>query len=321
MRAESAVVRAEPTEVRARDRFEREPVIFRHHAARGRDQLLDRLEVVCGDGGPRAVLLDHRQHAFVLVVGVEGGAPPTAHPGWVIRYKGEWRTARNHRPSAGTLRRMDPAAQDQSTTQRADPRYQRLMQATREAAQHGYEAVSMRELAEACRLSMTTIYQFCQSKDHLIAEAHLEGLEQFRQRVVDRPPKGATAEERVRRVMQSYAMALEVDEAVSRTLLRAMYSLDPHVTEARVTVGDTYRDILAVAIGDEALTDRDAKVNALGHVIDSVIVGWLSGRYDAIRVRGELESAVHVLLSRSRSSTPAPPPRTPRKVPAKARRS
>ena len=216
---------------------------------------------------------------------------------------------------------MEHAASDQSTTQRDDPRYQRLMQATRDAARNGYDSVSMRDLAEACRLSMTTIYQFCQSKDHLIAEAHLEGMEQFRDQVVTRPPKGATAEERVLRVMRSYAKALEIDETVSRTLLRAMYSLDPHVTEARVTVGDTYRNMLDVAIGDESITDRDEKVNALGHVIDSVIVGWLSGRHDATWVRRELESAVHVLLSPTRISTPKTPQRTPRKVPAGPLRS
>ena len=104
---------------------------------------------------------------------------------------------------------MDNAAPDRSTSQRDDPRYQRLMHATREAARNGYDAVSMRDLAEACRLSMTTIYQFCQSKDHLIAEAHLEAMEQFRGRVVTRPPKGATAEQRVLRVMRSYAKALD----------------------------------------------------------------------------------------------------------------
>ena len=200
---------------------------------------------------------------------------------------------------------MDNAAPDRSTSQRDDPRYQRLMHATREAARNGYDAVSMRDLAEACRLSMTTIYQFCQSKDHLIAEAHLEAMEQFRGRVVTRPPKGATAEQRVLRVMRSYAKALEVDETVSRTSLRAMYSLDPHVADARATVGDTYRNMLDVAIGDEAIPDRDAKVNALGHVIDSVIVGWLSGRHDAKWVRRELESAVHVLMGPTRGTPTA----------------
>jgi AcrR family transcriptional regulator len=49
---------------------------------------------------------------------------------------------------------------DETTDRRLDPRYQRFMEATRAAARNGYDPVSMRELAETCRMSMTTIYQF-----------------------------------------------------------------------------------------------------------------------------------------------------------------
>ena len=88
------------------------------------------------------------------------------------------------------LRRDDADDDDTLAARRADPRYQRLMNATRVAARKGYDAVSMRELAETCRLSMTTIYQFCRSKDHLIAEAHLSNMESFRTRISARPPRG-----------------------------------------------------------------------------------------------------------------------------------
>src|ERR1700722_19683187 len=152
---------------------------------------------------------------------------------------------------------MEQHAEPRAASEHADdPRYQRLMAATRAAARNGYEAVSMRELAETCKLSMTTIYQFCRSKDHLIAEAHLEGMEEFRRRLVARPPKGATAEERVKTVMRSFAKALEVDEVLSRTLMRAMYSLDPEVGPARTAVGRTYTSMIDRAVGDEPIEDR-----------------------------------------------------------------
>jgi TetR/AcrR family transcriptional regulator, cholesterol catabolism regulator len=177
-----------------------------------------------------------------------------------------------------------------------DVRYQRLMAATRAAARDGYEAVSMRELAETCKLSMTTIYQFCRSKDHLIAEAHLEGMEDFRRRLMTRPPKGATADERVKAVMRSFAKALEVDEVRSRTLMRAMYSLDPEVGPARSAVGRTYTSMIDLAVGDEPIEDRDAAIGTLGHVIGSVIVVWLTSRRDAPWVRQELETAARLLI-------------------------
>jgi AcrR family transcriptional regulator len=194
------------------------------------------------------------------------------------------------------------APDDELAARRADPRYVRLMEATRAAARNGYDAVSMRDLAETCRMSMTTIYQFCRSKDRLIAEAHLENMENFRRRLSARPPQGATAEARVLHVMRSFAKALEVDEALSRTLMRAMYSLDPEVASARTSVGDAYRTMIDSAIGDEEIADRDAVIGTLGHVIDSVILNWVTRRHDVRWVRRELDAAVRALL---RANDPA----------------
>jgi hypothetical protein len=81
---------------------------------------------------------------------------------------------------------------DDAEARRADPRYHRLMEATRAAAAHGYDAVSMRALAAEAQMSLTTVYQFCSSKDHLIAEAHAERMVAMRERVAQKPPKGRT---------------------------------------------------------------------------------------------------------------------------------
>lgn len=191
---------------------------------------------------------------------------------------------------------MSVATDADALDHRCDPRYQRLMAATRAAARNGYDAVSMRELAETCRLSMTTIYQFCRSKDHLIAEAHLENMEAFRDRLVARPPRGATAQARVRSVVRSYAKALETDETLSRTLLRAMYSLDSEVTATRASITTTSAALFDAAIGDAEIPDRAAVINTLGHVIDSVVLGWLTRRHDLEWVKSRLDDAAHVLL-------------------------
>jgi AcrR family transcriptional regulator len=179
---------------------------------------------------------------------------------------------------------------------RADPRYQRLMEATRAAARRGYDAVSMRELAETCRLSMKTIYKFCRSKDQLIAEAHLEGMMDFRSRVAAHPPVADTAELRVQSVVRSFANALEVDELRSRAMLRALYSLDSEAGELRAQVSESFATIIDAAIGDTPIADRRAVINSLAHVMDSVIGIWLARRGDGAWVRHELEAAVRVLV-------------------------
>jgi AcrR family transcriptional regulator len=170
------------------------------------------------------------------------------------------------------------------------------MEATRAAARNGYDSVSMRELAETCRISMTTIYQFCRSKDQLIAEAHLATMEGFRSRLAATPPRGATAEQRLLIVVRSFAKALVVDEQVSRTLMRAVYSVDPAVIPTRAALGATTSTMFDAAIGDADMEDRSAVVATLGHVIDSVIFNWLTRSHDATWVRTELETAVRALL-------------------------
>ena len=211
--------------------------------------------------------------------------------------------------TAATLDAMSRVvADDALAARRDDPRYQRLMEATRDAARNGYDAVSMRELAETCRVSMTTIYQFCRSKDQLIAEAHLSSLQAWRDRLAARPPRGATAEDRVLQVMRSYAKALEQDETLSRTMMRAMYSLDPDAGASRASVSGTYVALIDAAIGEEEIEDRDALIGTLGHVIDSVILGWITHRHDVAWVRTELEAAVRVLFGRGASASRKPSP-------------
>jgi AcrR family transcriptional regulator len=126
----------------------------------------------------------------------------------------------------------------------ADPRYERLLEATREAAKGGYDAVQMRELAAATRMSLTTVYQFCSSKDHLIAEAHADRMAQFRERLEKRPVGGAPASARVTEVFRKVTRSLDRDAELTRTIMRALYSQEPGVQRSRRHVSENYAAIL-----------------------------------------------------------------------------
>lgn len=181
---------------------------------------------------------------------------------------------------------------------REDPRYQRLMAATREAAGSGYDNVSMRELAESCHISLRTIYRrFCASKDQLIAEAHLDGLDAFRRRLAERPPTGGSAAERVIGVMRVFTNALESDETRSRTMLRAMYSPDAGGGGPRSFVGGAFSGIVEAALaGDVDESRRDAVISTLAHVLNSAILGWLNGGQDVAWVDQQVASTVLLLF-------------------------
>jgi AcrR family transcriptional regulator len=217
----------------------------------------------------------------------------------------------------GSLRSMttEPGHDGQLETRRQDPRYQRLMAATREAARGGYEAVSMRELAETTRMSLTTVYQFCSSKDHLIAEAHLEGMDAFRRSVMTGRRSGSL-EQRVLRVVRGIISALDQDEMLTRTLMRAIYSVDAGVGEVNRSIAGAYHDMLEYAIGDDDIPDRDAVIETLARVVDSTVYGWMARGESVEHVRTTLELAVHLLVGAVDPSSPA---RTARRRPAAAK--
>jgi AcrR family transcriptional regulator len=181
---------------------------------------------------------------------------------------------------------------------REDPRYQRLLAATRVAASTGYENVSMRELAESCHISLRTIYRdFCRSKDQLIAEAHLDGLDAFRDRLKQQPPAGESATERVIQVMRAFTNALESDETRSRTMLRALYGPEAGGAGQRSLVGGVFSGIVEVALAGEVdESRREAVISTLGHVLNSAILGWLNRGQDVAWVNGQVESSVRLLF-------------------------
>jgi AcrR family transcriptional regulator len=178
----------------------------------------------------------------------------------------------------------------------ADPRYRRLIEATRDLAAQGYDAVSMRELANLTHMSLTTVYQLGGSKDQLIAEAHADRMAKFREQLSRRPPTGDTAEVRVKKVLRGYVAALDRDRVRTLAMMRALYALPADVTDSRISVRTTYFAMIDAAVGEEDLPDRTAVIDTLGHVMSSAILEWMNGTRDAAAVQVILDDAVHVLF-------------------------
>jgi TetR/AcrR family transcriptional regulator, cholesterol catabolism regulator len=193
----------------------------------------------------------------------------------------------------------DAARQDR------DERYRRLMVATRKAARRGYDAVSMRDIARSTRMSMTTIYQYCSSKDHLIAEAHLEWMENFRSGVLEQPPRGRSAASRVSTYIDQITSAWERHPVLTMTLQRAIYSMDPGARDVRAATAKAYAEFMDIAIGDEDVPNRSTVIEIIGHVIDSVTYRWVTGGMTHEEASRVLHRAVHTLLPKPSSPSRA----------------
>lgn len=175
---------------------------------------------------------------------------------------------------------------------RDDERYQRLMAATRVAARQGYESVSMREIARTTHMSMTTIYEYCSSKDHLIAEAHLELIDRLGRNLVSTPPRGRSAQARLLRYIDDVVDAWQRDEVLMRTLQRALYSLEPGVSTVRKALHESSTVITDVLVGDDDIPSRAVALEIIGHVLDSVTYRWVSGTVDLDEARRILRRTI-----------------------------
>lgn len=187
-----------------------------------------------------------------------------------------------------TSARVDPPSDD--------PRYQRLLEATREASQKGYDAVQMRDLAATTRMSLATIYQFCSSKDDLIAQAHVAWIQRFRADLDRRPGRGDTAADRVIDVLSRFTASMERNHELARTVMRALYSPEPSVEASRMAVSAIYGDVIDHAIGDTEVRHRGVVIETLGHVMNSIMLQWSNGGASAAEGAAALRRVTLLVL-------------------------
>lgn len=78
-------------------------------------------------------------------------------------------------------------------TERQEARRRRILEATAELARRGgFEAVQMREVAEAAEVALGTLYRYFPSKVHLLVATLQDRLQQLRAALRARPRRGTT---------------------------------------------------------------------------------------------------------------------------------
>src|SRR3954447_3265628 len=90
------------------------------------------------------------------------------------------------------------------------------------AAEGGYDAVQMREVAATASVALGTIYRYFSSKDHLLAAALVEWSSDIRGRLALRPPKGDAVADRVVDVVRRAQRAMERNQRLASALITAV---------------------------------------------------------------------------------------------------
>src|SRR5690242_20754542 len=102
-------------------------------------------------------------------------------------------------------------------------RRQRVIRAALElGAEGGYDAVQMRDVAQQAQVALGTIYRYFSSKDHLLAAALVEWVEELEQRVAVRPPRGDTIAANMVDILRRATRAMEREPKLSAAVITAL---------------------------------------------------------------------------------------------------
>ena len=166
------------------------------------------------------------------------------------------------------------------------------------AAEGGYDAVQMRDVAARAEVALGTLYRHYASKNQLLLAAMAEQAMTLRERLVQRPPRGETAAARVADVLRRASRALEREPRVTKAMLGAMSSDDDAAIPVKHEIDTTLRAIIADAIdGDsEGVARLDDIVRVLGSVWFAELTYWTSGLNRASSMGENLERAASLLL-------------------------
>ncbi|RMF21177.1 MAG: TetR family transcriptional regulator [Deltaproteobacteria bacterium] len=170
--------------------------------------------------------------------------------------------------------------------------------ASRLAAEHGYDAVTMTAVADRIGVSRATIYRYFASRDHLLAEVMAEWTERINEDLRNNPPAGETPAQRVGEAFERIVMTAAQNPGLTSALLFAATSSDPAAKEAFPSWSGPVEVYLKTLLGDEELPDLDEIVPVLTHVLFSALIALTQRGQDPHEAAAVLRSAARLLLDR-----------------------
>jgi AcrR family transcriptional regulator len=177
-------------------------------------------------------------------------------------------------------------------------RRQRVLDAALKlAADGGYDAVQMREVAATADVALGTIYRYFSSKDHLLAAAMADWTGATTTRLLALTPEGDTPAERLVYLLRRASRTLERQPRLTAALISSLSASGDDVAACQRQVEASMSDMTGSVLGALDAATRDGVTAVLRHVWYSALLGWAVGRSDIAHVGDELERAARLLLS------------------------
>jgi AcrR family transcriptional regulator len=169
------------------------------------------------------------------------------------------------------------------------------------AAEGGYDAVGMRQVAARAGVSAPTAYQYFSSKDHLLVDALVELVDQTTNDVESKPPSRArSASDRVAATLRRAVQRVERSPDLYVAVTRAFISGTPEVVHVRGTLEASMQRWIDLALEGSDIDDRAGVAEVLEAVLFANMVGLVTGAKAPGDVGDALERAVRTLLPAER---------------------
>jgi AcrR family transcriptional regulator len=168
------------------------------------------------------------------------------------------------------------------------------------AAEGGYDAVQMREVAERANVSLGTIYRYFNGKDDMLVSGLAGWVQLLREELDPALFDNESPAERLADVLGYAAAAAEVSPVLMSALVTALATTDPQAIKYKRLIDAEVGKMVVQAIGDEPGIDVAGVSRVVGHVWLAAITRWVGGLAEAGSVEAELRHAVHMMLSDTR---------------------
>ncbi|MGW0131077.1 TetR family transcriptional regulator [Streptomyces sp. NPDC003299] len=195
-------------------------------------------------------------------------------------------------------------------TERQEERRRRILRASAQlAGRGGFDAVQMREVAEASQVALGTLYRYFPSKIHLLVAIMQDQLEHMHGTLRKRPPAGASAAERVAETLMRAFRGLQREPLLADAMVRALTFADRSVSPE---VDQVSRQTTAIILDAMGLQDPGpaqlSAVRVIEHTWHSALITWLSGRASIAQVKVDIETVCRLIdLTEADTAGPATP--------------
>ena len=162
--------------------------------------------------------------------------------------------------------------------------------AVEQLREHGYEGLTVRNVARSAGVAPATAYTYFTSREHLVTEVFWRRLQAMPETRVDRR---RTAAARAGATMSDFALLVADEPELAAACTVAMLAADPDVKLLRDRIGAEWHRRLVAALGEDA---DPAVLATLEFVVSGALLQAGMGHLTYRELPGHLTRAVDLVL-------------------------